>query len=153
MVWGWMLQTQAASSIYRTMQASKFHLSERKLLLSPCLCILRTRPTRLSHPFSFAHLLPLSDGFLDGPLWWVLWQTERTWDVTTTFSGHYNVCWWLQTAHNWGLAIILSDKCNNNFWLQDVGTVSNRKYKLVFHTKNYSCILKKLYYFWQDVII
>ena len=49
-------------------------------------------------------LPPLSEGFLNGPLLWVLWWMARNQDVCTALSHHSNVYRWLWTAHNWGLA-------------------------------------------------
>jgi hypothetical protein len=73
------------------------------------LCRLLTGYSKLKDFWS-NDLPPLSEGFLNGPLLWVLWWMARNQDVCTTLSGHSNVYRWLQTAHNWGLAIFVSCK-------------------------------------------
>jgi hypothetical protein len=109
------------------MRASNSQLSEWKLLLSPCLCILGnshflcqllTGYSILKYSLS-SDLPPLSEGFLNGPVLWVLWRTARTPDVNTALSRYSDVYKWLRTARNWGLAIVLPiNKCTNNVWLQ-----------------------------------
>jgi hypothetical protein len=53
-------------------------------------------------------LQPLSEGFLNRPVLWALWQKARTRNVCATLSSNSNVYGWLWTAHNWGLAIIFA---------------------------------------------
>ena len=108
--------------ILNWMRASNSHMSEWKFLLSPCLCILgksqlnyhflcwlHTRYSKIKDSYS-NDLPPLSEGFLNGPLLWVLWQMARTLDGTTTLSHYSNVYRWLWTTSDWGLAIVLPDK-------------------------------------------
>jgi len=55
-------------------------------------------------------LLSLSEVFLKEPRLWVLWWMARTKDVCTTFGRQCNAYGWVQTACDWGLAIILPHK-------------------------------------------
>ena len=108
------------------MRASNSQLSEWKLRLSPCLCILGnshflcqllTGYSKLK--YSLNNDLPPFSGFLNEHVLWVLWWTARTPNVITTLSRYSYVYKWLRTARNWGLAIVLLiNKCNNSVWLQ-----------------------------------
>jgi len=85
------------------MRASYFHMTEWILLLLPSLRILgNSQPcyhlfcwllTRYSQPNDSCNneLPPLSEGFLDGHVLWVLSQTVRIWNVNTTL-GCFKVC-------------------------------------------------------------
>ena len=89
------------------MRASSSHLSEWRLLLSRCLyipgnsqldchflCRLLTGYSKLKDSWS-KDLPLLSEGFVNGLLLWVLWQTARTRDVTIALSPYSNVQWYL----------------------------------------------------------
>ena len=104
----WMVRNETASlslskrpitvTVLTWMRAFNCHLSERKLLLLPSICILGNSlldyhflcllPTGYLQPNdSWNNDLPsFSESFLDGPLLWVLSQTARTWKETATLK-------------------------------------------------------------------
>jgi hypothetical protein len=99
------------------MRASNSHLSEWKLLLSPCLRILENSQLDYHFPgyskikdYESNDPPPLSEGSLNGLLLWVLCQMARTPDLTTKLRCYSNVHRWLGTTSNWGLVIVLPDK-------------------------------------------
>jgi hypothetical protein len=110
-------------TVHTWIRASDSRMTEWIRLLLPSLRILgNSQPyyhlpcrlfTRYSQPNDSSwnnDLPPLSEGFLDGPLLWVLSQTVRIWNVNTTLCCSFTVCGWLRTARNWRLIIILPDK-------------------------------------------
>jgi hypothetical protein len=91
-------------------------------------------------------LLPLSEGFLNGPVLPVLWQTAGTRDLTAIHSRYPDVYGWLGNACNWGLAIILPDK---QLYQQCLATVlmyptllTPYTYSVVVAMTNSSCQIK-----------
>jgi hypothetical protein len=90
-------------------------------------------------------LLSLSEVFLMEPLLWVLWWMARTQDVCTTFGRHCNAHGWVQTARDWGLAIILPHKQRYNTMFGYSWKVANKRLftRLKKMVNNINIILRK----------
>ena len=139
----WSIGTSDPVKVLTWMRASNSHLSEWRLLLSPCLfilgnslldyhflCRLLTGYSKPKDSWSI-DLPPLSEGVVNGLLLWVLWQTVRTGDVTTALNPYSNVYGWLRTARKWWLEVFLPDVPTVFGWGW-VGTSKHNYRRIVF---------------------